>query len=171
MKKAIVLLFSVAAAFAVISACASGSNTHEAGTPSLPDVTDPNETADTKIERAHGYIIEGEYDRAIRLLTEALELLPNSSEAYWARGNAWIGKEEPDKAIADFSEAIRIFPYLAVQYNSRGRAYLIKRDYTRARADWEQALLLDPDNADAQKGINFLKMMEMRIPNVRLEGR
>jgi tetratricopeptide (TPR) repeat protein/serine/threonine protein kinase len=100
--------------------------------------------------RAHNE--KGEYDRAVKVLDEAIRIDPTYATAYNNRGNAYFGKNDFASAISDFSEAIRLNPTDAVVYRNRGEAYHETATYDRAIADFGQAIKLDPKDARAYYG-------------------
>ncbi len=88
---------------------------------------------------AHYYDVIGDYERAAAEYSRTLELLPNFSQAYEARGNCYAAQGLYDLAIADYSQAIGITPANARIYYSRGLAYYEQRDIERASADFRRA--------------------------------
>ena len=52
----------------------------------------------------------GEYDKAIIDLNEAIRLDPQAATAYFNRGLVWHEKGEFDREIDDYNEAIRLNP-------------------------------------------------------------
>jgi tetratricopeptide (TPR) repeat protein len=95
----------------------------------------------------------GEYDKAIRLFTKAIESGELSHEslgkAYFNRGYAWRKKGNYDKAIADFTKVIEIDPQDVYAYYDRGYAWEDKGDYNKAIADFTKVIEIDPQYADA----------------------
>src|SRR5437764_1210066 len=47
-----------------------------------------------------------DWDLAVSCFTEAIRLDPNSAEAYWKRGRAYVAQGNNDKAIADCTESL-----------------------------------------------------------------
>jgi tetratricopeptide (TPR) repeat protein len=66
----------------------------------------------------------GDYDRAIATVSEAIRLDPKNALAFYYRGRAYVNKGDDDRAIADYSEAIRLDPKNARVLCYRGRAKL-----------------------------------------------
>jgi tetratricopeptide (TPR) repeat protein len=92
----------------------------------------------------------GDYDRAIASLSEAIRLDPKSAIAIVYRGAAYARKGDNDRALADYTGAIRLDPKNAVvAFLYRGVAYGNKGDNDRALADYNEAIRLDPKNAVA----------------------
>jgi tetratricopeptide (TPR) repeat protein len=94
------------------------------------------------------------WDQAIALLQQVLELHPSMHKAYLRRGIAYLARHEPDKAIADFNHLIQNKPTpkagepLPAVYPdalaSRGDAFAMKKDFDQAIADFSEALRLEP---------------------------
>jgi tetratricopeptide (TPR) repeat protein len=89
------------------------------------------------------YTWQGDFDRAIADLSEAIRLDPTSAGTYNNRGRAYRDKGEDQRAIADLTEAIRLDPKLAMAYYNRGRAHIKVGDLDRAIADFSEAIGLD----------------------------
>jgi tetratricopeptide (TPR) repeat protein len=88
--------------------------------------------------------------------TQAIRLDPNDAAAYNNRGIAYKDRNDRgdiDLAIADYTQAIRIDATLVPAYNNRGNAYYTKKEYQQAVIDYTQALKLEPNNAEAKKGL------------------
>ena len=86
----------------------------------------------------------GDYDLAVRCLSEAIRLDPKSAKAYSLRGAAWDSKGDPDRALPDCDEAIRLDPAFAPAYSNRGWTHILRKEYDQAVADLNEAVRLDP---------------------------
>jgi tetratricopeptide (TPR) repeat protein len=86
-----------------------------------------------------------QYAEAVSDYTEAIRLKPDSTSAYWARGNAYYyGLKEYNKAISDYTETIRLWPSnamsnVALIYECRAAAYEKLGDRSRAGKDRKKA--------------------------------
>jgi tetratricopeptide (TPR) repeat protein len=89
----------------------------------------------SEIDAGIAAYFSGDVDTAIAHYTKAIELKPDSAEAYEHRGVAYVPKKLYDQAIADFTKAIQLKPDFAVAYRLRGIAYGGKRPYDQAIAD------------------------------------
>lgn len=100
------------------------------------------------IKAGNAAAARGDYDKAIRLYTEAIESgklsQENLSIAYYNRGLARRKKGDYDKAIADFTKAIEINPNDADSYQFRGYCWKFIGNDDKANADYEKAKKLDP---------------------------
>jgi tetratricopeptide (TPR) repeat protein len=85
-----------------------------------------------------------DYQGAIALYTQAIELNPNYAKAYHSRGLAYYKLEDYQNAIHDFFQAIYIDPNYASAYRYRGIAYHDLGDYQKAIADYDKAIKLEP---------------------------
>jgi len=61
------------------------------------------------VEAATDAAAGGDFDKAFRLFTKAIEINPNHAEAYINRGNAWGKKGDLGKAKADLDKAKEIY--------------------------------------------------------------
>lgn len=95
---------------------------------------------------------EGNYDKAIKLFTKAIESGELSredlSKTYYNRGDSWRKKGDYDKAIADLNKASESGALsredLSKTYCNRGLAWYNKGDLDKAVADYTKAIELDP---------------------------
>ena len=78
--------------------------------------------------RVHGngkaYYRQGEYDRALNDVSEAIRLNPRLSTTYAKRGVIFERKGEYGNAIDDYTDAIRLDPKSADAYFYRGTAQI-----------------------------------------------
>jgi tetratricopeptide (TPR) repeat protein len=88
-----------------------------------------------------------DYDKAAKLLTDAIEGNPKLTPAYILRGLAYAAKDRLDDALADFSKAITLTPTDERPFMLRAAVYQQKKDYDKAIADYTQALNRRPDDA------------------------
>jgi len=84
-------------------------------------------------------------DQAIIFLSQAIQIDPNYSDAYYFRAGAYNAKKDYDKAIADYNQAIRINPNDGYVYSSRAYVYSLKNDYDKAITDCNEAIRIIPD--------------------------
>jgi tetratricopeptide (TPR) repeat protein len=97
---------------------------------------------------AVGYIIKGDYDKAIAECTEAIRLDPKNDLPHLNRGSAYVLKGEHDKAIADFNQAIRLDPKNDAPYSNRAAAHAAKGSYSEAIKGYQEAMQVNPKKAD-----------------------
>ncbi|MBQ3443671.1 MAG: tetratricopeptide repeat protein [Selenomonadaceae bacterium] len=81
----------------------------------------------------------GDYEDAIKLCDEAIELNPYDYELYENRGAFYQELKQYEQAIQDDSKAIELNPYFWWLYNHRGFAYQKFGDEAKAQADFAKA--------------------------------
>ena len=103
-----------------------------------------------------------DYNGAIKLFTEAIQLAPNYAAAYNNRGAAYQNIKNYKKSIVDFDKSIQINPYYAAAYKNRGNAYLSLKNYKQAIADFDKAIQLNPNNVVAyrNRGLSYQALGE-----------
>jgi len=111
---------------------------------------------------------------AIKEYTNAIEIFPEYSYAYYNRGllyrsygeglmsSYWgyVGKTYIDKAEADFLEVIRINNenFVSLAYNQLGNIYHTQSNYTNALYYYTIALNIDPSLSTAKDNINKIEI-------------
>ncbi|MEI8140858.1 MAG: tetratricopeptide repeat protein [bacterium] len=102
---------------------------------------------------------KGQYEKAIQLLTLAVEKDPRFAPAYINRGNAYnklttpkadtaFYDEQLAKAISDYSKAIEIDPSNGQTYYLRGVSSYVKGDYKQSYVDIQKARSLGHTDID-----------------------
>jgi tetratricopeptide (TPR) repeat protein len=101
--------------------------------------------------RARGLLfrLQGDYKRAVRDFSKAIELNPTNNYAYYDRAVVSEGKGDYGAAIADYTRAIAIDPDNVKQLKRRARAYLKSGNPSRGLPDVERALELRPNDPAA----------------------
>lgn len=89
--------------------------------------------------QGNDWILNNQYDLAIKKFDEAIKLDSHYAAAYQGLGVAYAYKGEDELAIRNFSEAIEMSPYNAKSYLSRGNVYAKIGDYKQAIANFEKA--------------------------------
>ena len=100
---------------------------------------------------------EKDYQKAIQLYSEAIELNPNFAEAYSNRGYAKYLLGEEENALQDYDKAIELNPNLSEAYNNRGNAKESLGDENGALEDFDKAIELNPDYANAYNNRGVVK--------------
>ena len=99
---------------------------------------------ETKLwDRANKFLLNKDYDTAIKISTECISLFPNCAEAYRVRGIAYKGKKEYDQALADLNHVIELEPTNGYRYYGRSLVYSDMGDYEKEIADLTKAIELD----------------------------
>ncbi|NIP99475.1 MAG: tetratricopeptide repeat protein [Nitrospinaceae bacterium] len=103
--------------------------------------------ADAYVQRAKGYILQFEMDRAQADFEKALAINPRLVRAYTERAEMYFIMGEDYKAIEDYSQAIKIDPKLMDAYFRRGTFYENIGEPGKALADYSQVIQLNPNYA------------------------
>jgi membrane associated rhomboid family serine protease len=94
--------------------------------PQLPMLADAKYVAAQHIQSAKAALHRRQTEEAISQLQEAIEQQPNSPEAYYLLGEAYLTEGNADAAINAFQEALRLNPKYAEADVGLGAAYLAK---------------------------------------------
>jgi tetratricopeptide (TPR) repeat protein len=114
---------------------------------------------------ARGYyaLNSGEYDLAIRELSNVLSKNSRHDAAYNLRGRAYLGKNDLDKAISDFNQAIRLSPNRKDFHGNRANAYRRKGNLTSALEDYNAEIRIQPDSYYVIAGRGLVYMDQNKI--------
>lgn len=121
------------------------------------DHTQPNPMdAESYFEQSIDYRLADDYEQAIALLNQALQLSPTNAKFYYNRATVYFIKSDWNEAIADYTEALRLKPdpsdddafnfTIDEVYRDRGIAYQYIGNYDQALADFAELIRLQPDN-------------------------
>ncbi len=94
-----------------------------------------------------------ERDGAVRFLTAAVALRPDSPGCVLNLGNALKGKGQVDEAIACYKRAIELDPKYAMAFNNLGIVLRDKDQVDEAIACFQKAIELDPNYANAHHSL------------------
>ena len=97
-----------------------------------------------------------EYEEAIKHYTKAIELKPDSAEAYYHRGVVYFYLDDFDSAITNFAEMIKLEPNEVNTYLWRGLAYKHEGNFDAAIEDHNKAIVLKPDNPNAYLNLGVI---------------
>jgi tetratricopeptide (TPR) repeat protein len=86
------------------------------------------------------------YQDALRCLNKALTFTPDSSDIWFAKGNALYDLERLEEAIASYDQALKFKPDLYEAWYNRGIALGKLGCFEEAIASYNQALKIRPDN-------------------------
>jgi Tfp pilus assembly protein PilF len=99
-------------------------------------------SAQAHVNRASGYLNEGQYELAIAECTQAIQLDPNLYIAYINRASAYSLKGQHDLVIVDCNLAIQMEPTLPLAYLSRAMAYRSLGRKAEALSNFEKFITL-----------------------------
>ncbi len=104
----------------------------------------PEMSVEALTEAAIEAIQSGDMERAIELMSQALEMEPDRAEAYVIRGIANAQTGRFTRAIDDYTRAIELMPYDWATYTYRGDAYALMGDPGQAMIDYNYSVYLNP---------------------------
>lgn len=110
------------------------------------ELTDSDfEKFDEKKSEAMGAFSEGEFEKAVGLFTEAIEINATSAMPFVKRGTCYMKLKKPNACIRDCTRAIEINPDNAAAHKYRGRAYRLLGNFLEAAKDLRLACKIDFD--------------------------
>ncbi|MFM6754456.1 MAG: tetratricopeptide repeat protein [Dolichospermum sp.] len=87
---------------------------------------------------------QGDYTKAIALLSHLIDYHPDNAIDYNNRGLIYFQSGDGYKALCDYNKALDLNSKLASAYNNRANYYAASGQLIAALADYEQALDLNP---------------------------
>ena len=94
---------------------------------------------------------QGNYPKAVEVLSMASIEYPNETQIFLYRGNYYALMNQASYSIIDFSKALELNPNDASIYYKRALAYEDTRDFERALADYEKLLAMSRFDGKAQR--------------------
>jgi len=101
---------------------------------------------DAKKSEAMGVFSEGEWEKAIPIFTEAIEINATSAMPFVKRGQCFMKLSKPNACIRDCTRAIEINPDNAAAHKFRGRAHRLLGNFLEAAKDLRLACKIDFDD-------------------------
>jgi tetratricopeptide (TPR) repeat protein len=109
--------------------------------------------AEDKNSEVRGYIEKREYDRALKVLQDALKEDPDNPGLHGWMGVVMMETGKPNLAVSEFKKALAIEPGNADFYNGLGYAMLSMGSLDDAIKSFQEAIRINPRHADAHYGI------------------
>jgi tetratricopeptide (TPR) repeat protein len=100
-------------------------------------------------EQATSAAAAQDFERAVRLYSQAIGVDPSQAEAYYKRGNALKNHGSLDAAILSYTQAIERKPDYAYAYCNRGVVQQALGLSAEALASYDRAIALEPSDAIA----------------------
>ena len=117
---------------------------------------------------------QGDYNKAIALLSQLIDRHPQNAIDYNNRGLVYFQSGQLNQALADYNRALQLNPHLASAYNNRANYYAACGILTAALADYNQAIDLNPSYVRAwiNRGITLrdLGQYDEAIENFDIAG-
>ena len=139
-----------------------------------------------QIREPKWYLIQGNrsyqnraFSEAIRFYGECMNIVPEVSEPYFLRGNAWTGAKEYERAIQDYTSAIQLgdltfidfssdraldfelrIPFLYMVFFNRANAKVELKDFEGALVDYTESMQLNPGSSGSffNRGNTYLDL-------------
>jgi len=105
----------------------------------------------------------GDYDKALDLLTKALNIQPNSSILIADRGKCWLKLKKPNNAIKDADRALGVNPDSAKALRIRGQARILLGQLESGHADLCTANRIDYD----EETYDLIKQYQEKVDKIR----
>lgn len=123
------------------------------------------EPSEDKISTVKGYIEARDYDKAVKILQDALEKDADNAELRGWLGIAMIEMGNATQAAIEFKKAIAIEPNNADFHNGLGYAMLAAGSLDKAITSFKEAIRINPRHADAHYGIGraYINLGEIKL--------
>jgi tetratricopeptide (TPR) repeat protein len=115
------------------------------------------EQAELYNRRSEAWQYQGDFDRSITDLAEAIRLRPMERAYFNNRGQAFLKKKNYDKAISDFNDALKLDVNYVRALEGRATAFSAKRDFARATSDYADAIVINPNRSSSLNNLAWLK--------------
>jgi len=106
---------------------------------------------------------QGDYEKAIFYLSQAVSLNQNSGMAQNQLGIAYFQKKDYQLAKAQFEKAIALTPSYAEAFNNLGSIYFILRDLEKATEMFKKAISLAPNIISPYYSLGNLLLIQGKI--------
>lgn len=123
------------------------------------------EHPEDKISKVKGYIEARDYDKAVKILQDALEKDADNAELHGWLGIAMMEMGNATQAAIEFKKAIAIEPNNADFHNGLGYAKLAAGSLDEAITSFKEAIRINPRHADAHYGIGraYINLGEIKL--------
>ncbi|MQL95993.1 hypothetical protein Taro_028665 [Colocasia esculenta] len=115
--------------------------------------------ADLKL-RAKEAFVDDNFELAVELYTQALDMDPNNADLFADRAQANIKLKNFTEAVADASRAIELDPSMSKAYLRKGTACINLEEYQTAKTALEAGMALAPGDS---RFTRFIKVCDERI--------
>jgi tetratricopeptide (TPR) repeat protein len=114
-------------------------------------------------KQAIQYLQKGQFDQGIKLLKDALELNPRSSDLHKDLGTAYWQKGEPEKAEQHYEKSLKLSPKNAQVLNNYG-GFLISNDrIKKAEKLLKKAVEIDPNNPEIMNNLGMVYYQQKKL--------
>lgn len=112
-----------------------------------------------------GYIEAQDYDKALKILRDALKKEPDNAELHGWMGIAMLEMGNDRQAALEFRKAIAVEPGSADFHNGLGYAMLAMESFDEAVGSFKEAVRIKPKHADAHYGLGtaYVNLGEIKL--------
>jgi tetratricopeptide (TPR) repeat protein len=117
---------------------------------------------DVAINLGGAYILQGKWNKAVRVLSRAAELHPDNVMVWINLGAAHLGRlelsgpQQQERAIRAYERALAIDPKAPNVHYHLGLIYKDRRDIDKAEQEFARALEVNPADGDARYWLAWL---------------
>ena len=104
------------------------------------------------LRQGTNYLEKKRYDEALGEFDQAVDINPESAEAFKGRADAYHFAGEGEKAVADYNEAVNLGLTDAEIYRRRGSDQKSLLNFDKAIADYTEAIKTDPKQSVSYSG-------------------
>jgi Flp pilus assembly protein TadD len=123
----------------------------------------PSKAAVQAFNRGVRALDKGQYDQALRYLTEAVRLDPDYVEARVDLGAAYAKTGLPEQALGQYEQAFKLEPNVPVLHSNKAAALVMLGRGEEAEQAARRAVQLDPKSIDANYMLGIAMMMQGKI--------
>ena len=105
--------------------------------------------SNVKLREGNDIYYAGDYKRAEKIFSDAIELNPQNMLAWHNRGWAYAEQKKYTQAMADFNKAMTLKPDSELPYFGRGWVYNLQKEYKAAIREYDKVIELNPKYATA----------------------
>lgn len=93
-----------------------------------------------------------EWDNALKMLDQAIEMSPEFAMAYSLKGDVYQNQENYEKSAESYEIATTFDPYSIKDYLNLGKVYRILKEFAKSTAAYVRAAEIEPTNYQANYG-------------------
>jgi len=108
------------------------------------------------VDKAVNYMDLKQYQKAIDLLKQAIELDPDKAYLHKMLGNLYLMSRQYQKAAEELEQAVRLAPDDSYAHSALGASYMWLQRNQEADEELKKAINLDPDNTHAHRVLGVL---------------
>lgn len=121
--------------------------------PNRPTQGQKKAIAQIYLEQAHLFYQEDDWQQALVACKNALEIAPNTVEAYQILGDILYRQGKQAKALGIYAKALTIDPNFAPVYANLGQLHAEQENWHQALDYYQQAVTINPNLAQAHLGL------------------